>query len=118
MEMKNTTTVLQRELSALQAQVSTLEADLKEKPDYSLGEGDPAATRQELDRVLLQQLKARAASLERTLSEIAEGTYGICVQCGQPIHPDRLAVLPGTRTCIRCARNDKHGCPETTDSEA
>jgi RNA polymerase-binding transcription factor DksA len=102
--MDNTKMTLQHELAELQTQIAALEAHLKEKPEYGLGEGDPATTQQELDRALLQQLKAQAASLEQALSEITEGTYGTCVQCGQPIHPDRLAVLPGTRICIHCAR--------------
>jgi DnaK suppressor protein len=110
--MQDKTKVLQRELDELRAQIATLEVTLKEKPDYGLGRGAPAVTRWELDRAMLQRLKERATSLERVLSQIDEATYGICVQCGKPIHPDRLAVLPGTRVCIRCAqageRADSH----------
>jgi RNA polymerase-binding transcription factor DksA len=95
---------LQRELDELQAQINTLERKLKEKPDYGLGQGDPAITQWELDRTLLQQLKTQAAGIERTLSQAAEKVYGICEQCGEPIHPDRLAVLPNTKICIRCAK--------------
>lgn len=102
--MKDKTTILQRELEALQAQIRTLEKNLEERPDYGLGKGAPAVTRWELDRTLLQQLKERAASIEHALSQVVEATHGICEQCGKPIHPDRLAVLPGTRICIRCAR--------------
>lgn len=29
---------------------------------------------------------------------------GICVECGDPIAPARLAALPGARTCIDCQR--------------
>jgi RNA polymerase-binding transcription factor DksA len=38
------------------------------------------------------------------LSAIAENEYGVCEECGRQIHPDRLAVLPDARTCIRCAK--------------
>jgi hypothetical protein len=38
------------------------------------------------------------------LSRLSQGTYGICAQCGRPIHPDRLAILPDTRLCIHCAQ--------------
>jgi RNA polymerase-binding transcription factor DksA len=84
-----------------------LEKSLEEKPDYGLGEGDPAIVRWELNRALLQQGRERAANLEQALSRLDQGTYGACERCGDAIHPDRLAVLPHVRLCIRCARDGK-----------
>ena len=37
------------------------------------------------------------------LQRIAEGDYGACVECGQPIGDQRLAALPEANTCIQCA---------------
>ena len=107
-KMEDRNTILRRELDELQAQITALERALEEKPDYGLGQGDPAVTRWELDRALLQRLRGRAVGIELALSQIRQGTYGICVQCGIPIHPDRLAVLPDTRVCIRCAQAGAH----------
>jgi len=97
--------ILQHELEELRAQIAALEKAAEEKPDYGLGQGAPAVTCWEVDRALLQRLKGRAEKLERALSRLGQGTYGICVKCGRPIHPDRLAVLPGTRVCIHCAQS-------------
>jgi RNA polymerase-binding transcription factor DksA len=102
--VEDRTEALQRELNELQAHIDTLERNLEEKPDYGLGKGAPAITQWELDQILLQQLKARAVGIERTLSQTGENTYGTCEQCGKPIHPDRLAVLPNTEICIDCAK--------------
>ncbi|MDY7077415.1 MAG: TraR/DksA C4-type zinc finger protein [Chloroflexota bacterium] len=102
--MEDRASTLQRELDELRAQIAALERTLDEKPDYGLGKGAPSVTRWELDRTLLQRLRQQAESIECTLSQVAEVAYGICEQCGKPIHPDRLAVLPDTRICIRCAR--------------
>jgi len=102
--VEDKTGALQRELNELRAHIDTLERNLEEKPDYGLGKGAPAITQWELDQILLQQLKARAAGIERTLSQTGENTYGTCEQCGKPIHPDRLAVLPNTEICIDCAK--------------
>ena len=96
--------VLQQELDELRAQITALEKALEEKPDYGLGRGDPGVTRWELDQALLRRLKQRATELERALSRVGQGTYGICVRCGRPIHPDRLAILPDTQICIKCAQ--------------
>jgi RNA polymerase-binding transcription factor DksA len=98
---------LQRELGELRSQIAALEMALKEKPDYGMGKGDPSITRWELDQAMLGELKRRAEGLERQLSRISEGTYGICERCGDPIDPRRLAVLPDTNICIECARSDE-----------
>jgi RNA polymerase-binding transcription factor DksA len=96
---------LQRELGELCSQIAALEAALKEKPDYGMGKGDPSITRWELDQAMLSELRRRAEALERQLSRVSEGTYGICERCGNPIDPGRLAVLPDTNLCIGCARS-------------
>jgi RNA polymerase-binding transcription factor DksA len=95
---------LRRERQELQEQISALEVALSEKPEYGLGKGDPAITRWELNQALLTQLKSRDAELVQAISRFEDGTYGLCSQCGQPIHPDRLKVLPDTKVCIECAR--------------
>jgi DnaK suppressor protein len=102
--MEEHKTILQRELEEVQSQIATLERATASKPDYGLGEGDPGITRWELDQALLEQLRERAETLKRALSGSSQGGYGNCEQCGSPIHPDRLAVLPDTRICINCAR--------------
>lgn len=107
--MRDKTQALQRELNELQTRIAALEAALEEKPDYSLGQGAPGVTRWELDRALLRRLRRRAASLRRARSRMNRGTYEVCAQCGGPIHPDRLAVLPDTRICVRCAHGGEHG---------
>ena len=98
-------TILKTELVQVQSQIAALELATATKPDYGLGVGDPAVTQWEMDRTLLEQLRERAETLTRAMSGCEEGAYGICERCGRPIHPDRLAVLPDTTTCIDCARS-------------
>lgn len=96
--------VVARELDRTKQLIDRLEKALEVKPDYGLGEGDPAIVRWEMNQALLAQSREREASLQRAVERLNEGQYGKCIECGQPIHPDRLAVVPGTRLCIRCAR--------------
>ncbi len=107
--MEDRTAILHRELEELRAQITALERTLEEEPDYGLGKGAPAAAQWELDQTPLQQCRERAAGIECVLAQMIEGTHAICEQCGRPIHPDRLAVLPDTRICIYCARADERG---------
>ena len=50
-----------------------------------------------LDREFKQLRNARAA-----LRRIEEGSFGICQECDQQIHPKRLAAVPWALFCIRC----------------
>ena len=54
---------------------------------------------------MLDQARTDLADLDRADLRVAEGTYWTCVRCGGPIAEDRLAALPGTLTCITCARS-------------
>ena len=51
---------------------------------------------------LLQNLKTLAASVDRALRKVDEGTYGICDECGSAIAPERLAAIPYATLCITC----------------
>jgi RNA polymerase-binding transcription factor DksA len=101
--VRGKTRALQQELDELQEQITKLELALEFKPDYGLGVGDPAITRWEMNLALLGQCRERAEKLERALDRANQGQYGVCRHCGEPIHPDRLKVLPGTTVCVRCA---------------
>ena len=101
--MKERTAVTE-ELKRIEQLIDRLEKALEDQPDYGLGEGDPAIVHWEMNRALLEQSRERAASLKQAIDRLEHGQYGKCMQCGQPIHPDRLAVVPGTQLCIRCAR--------------
>src|SRR5208283_1989803 len=50
-----------------------------------------------LDREFNQLRNARAALLR-----IKQGSFGICQQCDEDIHPKRLAAIPWAALCIRC----------------
>ena len=41
--------------------------------------------------------------IQAALKRISEGTYGICVHCGEDIDPKRLEALPTATRCISCA---------------
>lgn len=42
--------------------------------------------------------------IDTALVKLDEGTYGTCEMCDEPIHPDRLEVLPFASLCVNCQR--------------
>ncbi|MEE9166000.1 MAG: TraR/DksA C4-type zinc finger protein [Candidatus Neomarinimicrobiota bacterium] len=40
--------------------------------------------------------------LDNALERIRQGTYGFCVECGNPIMEERLEEVPHTQHCVNC----------------
>jgi len=52
---------------------------------------------------LLERARGRLAGVDLALARIADGSYGRCARCGEPIAAERLAARPVASACIRCA---------------
>jgi DnaK suppressor protein len=44
---------------------------------------------------------------ERALLRIAEGVYGVCQNCGQPIGKARLQAFPRATLCLSCKQREE-----------
>lgn len=65
--------------------------------------GQPADSGQDFERRSLAVASRQALTLiAGALRDMAEGRYGICASCGQPIPVERLEVRPEARHCLRC----------------
>jgi DnaK suppressor protein len=38
-----------------------------------------------------------------------EGEYGVCVECGDPVHKKRLEAVPWARHCVACQELQERG---------
>ena len=70
-------------------------------------EGATIAFERQHIAALISQAGDRLAEIEAALARLDAGGYGRCVQCGEPISPERLAVRPAAPTCIRCAERQQ-----------
>lgn len=52
--------------------------------------------------VFEERLKKELAEIEKALSKIKDGTYGLCERCGKRIETKRLAVKPRAIYCLKC----------------
>ena len=94
---------LEARLGELTARLQRIENELEQPVSDSFAE-------QAVERVeeeVLEDLGAAGVQeirmIEAALDRIDQGTYGICVVCGDPIGDDRLDVLPQTPMCRDCA---------------
>lgn len=59
------------------------------------GDADAAVVRQDIEDV-------RDITMARR--RLAAGTYGVCIDCGEPIAYPRLMAYPTAKRCITCQR--------------
>lgn len=104
--------VLERERQETLHRLASLTEDFDEVVAASRGsnaddEHDPEGATIAFERsqlgALAQQTRNHLVETDAAIARVADGTYGVCERCGQPIGEDRLHARPVARTCIQCA---------------
>ena len=62
--------------------------------DEAADQGSEDLYQQEFDAGRAQDLEEQLAALERAEARLADGTYGLSVESGEPIPDERLEALP------------------------
>lgn len=65
-------------------------------------------TERELEFTLDARESAELDAIDAALQRIADGVYGVCVDCGQIIPVARLHATPETPRCIACQEKLEH----------
>src|SRR2546423_6350530 len=63
------------------------------------------------DRQLLQMV-------DGALDRIRDGSFGLCISCGEEINAKRLEAVPWTRHCIECQEKLEKGILEQASTKA
>lgn len=77
--------------------------------DNHLGDTATATLDREIDYSLEENSESVLRSIDAALQRIADGTFGICETCGQPISEERLEAIPYATQCIDCRRKGERG---------
>jgi DnaK suppressor protein len=74
--------------------------------DVERGFADSAHSTAERARLLsvMKALRANLRWVDRALTKMEVGTYGVCERCGRPISTERLEALPWAILCIDCKK--------------
>ena len=71
---------------------------------YSSHMADAGTDQQEMEKnyYMVDRENKFLQCLDRALEMIKDGTFGICVNCGQLIKKERLLEVPHTTNCFEC----------------
>jgi DnaK suppressor protein len=109
------------EISIARKRLEEIRADLDRTVSVLLGEhhlvrggdaeaGDAGSNLTEADRnaAAIQTALAQRAEVLAALARVDDGSYGRCVDCGNPVPQARLDARPATARCVPCqARRDR-----------
>lgn len=95
-------TILKVRRAELTERVSSIDTSLKAplSADFEEQAGDLESL-DSLEGIEAAALKEITA-IDRALGRIAKGTYGVCIDCGQPISQKRLDAVPTALRCVSC----------------
>jgi DnaK suppressor protein len=102
---------LRPRLEAELVEIDTLDADTAawsapvELDQQSVGRVSriDAMQMQAMSQAVQRRRAARRVAIRQALRLIAEGEFGFCVECGEPIATGRLEVDPTFAACVQCA---------------
>ena len=103
MPSKEITILLENKLIQLTKRITAIESDFHKGRSQDFAE---QATETENDGVLDEihhEAKLELSLVKSALKRINDGLYGSCIECDEPINPNRLSALPYTTKCIKCA---------------
>lgn len=89
----------------IQRRLQAITRDLRHESQPLTADFAEQATEAENDQVLDaldHSIRLELGQIERTLSRINEGGYGICESCNKPIAAKRLEALPHATRCVTC----------------
>lgn len=101
---------LEAKCRELTGQVSSRVNELKEFSEIVQDVGDQGDQSvlyadEDVNHQILEMGKLNLAQVNRALAKIADGTFGVCSECGEEIHEARLKAIPWADICIDCARD-------------
>lgn len=97
--------ILQRDIDVLTKRLESLNKDKTRSRGPLSADFADQAQETENDQVVdhLESIELKQlASVQNALQRLDHGSFGTCLECGEPISKARLEAIPYTEKCIKC----------------
>ena len=103
-----------RDIAAIKEKLVARRAELEEQlSDFSSDRISPDQVQDAGDQALSATMETLKSSLQNTeldehkrivraLEKIEDGTYGVCIDCGEDVSDKRLKMYPNASRCLVC----------------
>jgi DnaK suppressor protein len=101
------TALLRAKKAEIEHQLGVLETKPGDQGSISFGKRVGEGTSMAVDRLsqvaVHDKLQLTLADVDRAMAKVADGSYGRCDVCGEPVGAERQAALPWATRCVRDA---------------
>ena len=97
--------------SELERRLAAINLDVRNETNPVSSDSGEQTTERQNDQVidaLGNSARAELALINKALSRIDSGEYFECEECGEPISKERLASIPYTSLCVKCAEKQEN----------
>ncbi len=113
-ELTEVRTLLRDDVKRLTGELAEVEGDLAGMIENS-GEGaghdqadvGSASFERDQEMVIVNNARDMLVQSQHALERIADGTYGQCENCGNPIGKNRLMAFPRATLCLSCKQREE-----------
>ena len=95
--------MLKDKLQELTDRAEEINDDLREAPEDDWSDNAIEAADDEVLEEVGDVTRVEIRQIKRALSQIENGTYGVCTTCGIDIPEPPLDAVPHTTQCVACA---------------
>jgi DnaK suppressor protein len=99
-----TAATLQAKKAEIQQQLGVLETKPGDQGSISFGKRVGEGTSMAVDRLsqvaVHDKLQLTLADVDRAMTKLADGSYGRCDVCGEPVGDERQEALPWATLCV------------------
>jgi DnaK suppressor protein len=87
----------------LQTRVDSIKADITQEHSHSWTEQAVERENDEVIDVIGNKAQASINDIDAALGRFEQGSYGICIDCGEDIDAGRLLIIIEAIRCINCS---------------
>ncbi len=98
---------LRAELEEVAGDLADLMRDAGESAGSDQADVGSATFERDQEMTIVNNARDMLAQSEHALERIADGTYGVCEMCGNPIGKNRLMVFPRATMCMTCKQREE-----------
>ncbi|MGH3509626.1 MAG: histone H1-like repetitive region-containing protein [Nocardioidaceae bacterium] len=98
---------LRAELNIVEGELQVLMRDAGDGAGNDQADVGSATFERDHEMTLANNAREMLAQTERALARIADGSYGVCESCGEPIGKMRLMAFPRATLCLSCKQREE-----------
>ncbi|MDP3967288.1 MAG: TraR/DksA C4-type zinc finger protein [Nocardioides sp.] len=98
---------LRNELNLAEEELSVLMRDAGDGAGHDQADVGSSTFERDHEITIANNARDMLMQTERALARIADGTYGVCERCEEPIGKMRLMAFPRATLCLSCKQREE-----------